>query len=75
MSQDKLVNAIIDLHQELTGLRKDTNEQFKELHGQVQELNESVLDLRNQQAKTNLLVSENTLAIMKLAEKIEDDLK
>jgi hypothetical protein len=80
MKQDnKLIDAIIDLSQEIKGLRKDMNRQLGELNGKVgqlnikvEELNQRVGKLEKQQAITNLELKEMRLSYIKIDKRMED---
>ncbi len=69
MSEDKLVNAIIDLHEELVKMRKDNNERLERLEKQMIQSNERLDKVERQLIMNNKGVSELRLSVMKLAER------
>ncbi len=71
MSEDKLVNAIIDLHEEPVKMRKDNNERLERLEIQMKESNERLEKVERQLIMNNKGVSELRLSVMKLAERDE----
>ena len=82
---DKLINAIIDLSQEvkrlganfdglsqeIKGMRKDMNHQLGELNTRVDSLNNRVGKLEKQQQRTNAELSEIRLSFIQYANSFE----
>lgn len=78
-NEDKLIDAVIDigtglkeLREEVKGMRKDINLPIDGLTSRVDGLTTRVEKLEINQPKTNNLLSENTPAILKLAERQEN---
>jgi len=67
---EKLINAIIDLSQEIKGMRSDMNMQLNGLNNRVDKLNKRVENLEKQQIKTNLALGEMRLSYMRLDGKV-----
>ncbi len=74
---EKLINAVIDLAQEMKGMRKDMNTQLgdmntqlADINAQLEGLNHRVDKLEKEQHKTNILLAEHSRSIIKMAEKI-----
>jgi len=67
---EKLINAIIDLLQEIKGMRSDMNMQLNGLNNRVDKLNKRVENLEKQQIKTNLALGEMRLSYMRLDGKV-----
>jgi len=72
---EKLINAVIDLAQEMKGMRRDMNTQLGDMNTQLGDmntqlkgLNHRVDKLEKQQVKTNLHLAEHSRSIMALAE-------
>ena len=72
---EKLINAVIALAQEMKGMRRDMNTQLGDMNTQLGDmntqlkgLNHRVDKLEKQQVKTNLLLAEHSRSIMALAE-------
>ena len=63
---------IRDMKNEIKGFRRDTNSRLEKLESTSEELVKRVDNLSEQQAKTNLALSESRLTNMSLANKIED---
>ena len=72
---EKLINAVIALAQEMKGMRRDMNTQLGDMNTQLGDmntqlkgLNHRVDKLEKQQVKTNLHLAEHSRSIMALAE-------
>ncbi|MBI4947068.1 MAG: hypothetical protein HY840_11785 [Bacteroidetes bacterium] len=80
MKEDnKLLDVIIDLAQEMKGMRKDMNTQLGdintqlgELNGRVDKLEKQFEKMEKQQAKTNLELGEMRLSYMKIDKRLEE---
>lgn len=73
--EDRLVNAVIDLHQEITGMRVDMNKKFDILTDRVEKVEEGILKVEERIVKVegqmiivNKAIGELRLSVMKLAE-------
>ncbi len=69
MSEDKLVNPIIDLHEELKKMRKENNERLERLEKQMVHSNDKLEKVERQLIMNNKSTSELRLSFMKLAER------
>ena len=67
---EKLINAVIELAQEMKGMRKDMNTQLHDINTQLEGLSHRVDKLEKEQHKTNILLAEHSRSIIKIAEKI-----
>jgi len=63
---------IRDMKSEIKGFRNDTNSRLEKLESTSETIVKKVDNLGEQQAKTNLALSESRLTNMSLANKIED---
>ena len=61
---DRLINAVIDLSQEMKGMRKDMNNNQRETNNRLE-------NLEKQQAKTNIAIGELRLSYMNMVEQQE----
>lgn len=67
-----VLSEIRDMKSEIKGFRQDTNSRLEKLESTSGEIVKTVDNLSEQQAKTNLALSESRLTNMSLANKIED---
>jgi len=70
-NEERLIEVMAELLAEVHEMRTDTKSQLGSLNNKMDSLNGRVDKLEGEMAKMNLLLGENTRAIIKLADKIE----
>lgn len=65
---DKLIDAIISLSQEIKGMRKEFTDEMK---GMRKDMNHRFEKMEKEQHKTNVLLAEHSRSIIALAEKFD----
>lgn len=68
---DRLVNAIIDLHQEITGMRTDMNRKFDTLTDRVEKVEGRIVKVEGQLIMNNKAIGELRLSVMRTAEQTQ----